>query len=104
MPRFSKAKRDANEPEIVSFYRGIGAYVQLMHEIDRFDLLVVYRGTSYIVEVKDPIHFTKKDTPYDAACKLLTKNEKELKTQMEARNCIYHLVWGIPTAKKVIGL
>lgn len=49
------ARVDANQSEIVEALRGIGASVLLVFQLKNcFDLLVGYRGRTYIMEVKDP--------------------------------------------------
>ncbi|MCP4256754.1 MAG: hypothetical protein GY774_04405 [Planctomycetes bacterium] len=45
-------KRDANEPEIVEALEKIGASVE---RLDLFDLLVGYKGRTYMMEVKNPL-------------------------------------------------
>ena len=49
MPRH-KAKRDASEPEIVTALQGLGCTVYRMD--DPVDLLVGFRGVTYLVEAK----------------------------------------------------
>lgn len=46
---------DANQPEIVARLREVGASVTPTHEIGRGfpDLAVGFRGTTYLIEVKD---------------------------------------------------
>ena len=52
MKRQAYAKRrDANEPEIAEALRAHGASVMFL---DKFDLLVGYRGNDFKVEVKTP--------------------------------------------------
>lgn len=46
------AARDANEPEIVAVLRAVGAHVELLRE--PVDLLVGFRGATYLIEVKLP--------------------------------------------------
>lgn len=49
------AKRsDSNQPAIVQALRDIGATVQDLHEVGKGcpDLLVGYRGTTYLIEIK----------------------------------------------------
>ena len=46
------AQRDGNEPAIVDALRGAGASVVRLHQPS--DLLVGYRGTTYLIEVKRP--------------------------------------------------
>jgi len=49
------AKVDANQEEIVTALRHIGATVQPLHMVGKGcpDLLVGYRGANYLLEVKD---------------------------------------------------
>ena len=44
------AKRDANEREIIDALESVGASVE---QLDKFDLVVGYRGINYLLEVKD---------------------------------------------------
>ena len=57
----------------------IGAAVNSMHETDGFDLLVIFRGEIYIMEVKDPDKFAKKLPPSQAAYNMLTSAQKKMK-------------------------
>lgn len=44
---------DANQPEIVSALRAIGASVLHLHQLKNcFDLLVGYRGRTFLMEIK----------------------------------------------------
>lgn len=45
------ARRDGNEREIIDALRAAGAQVE---QLDLIDLLVGYRGQTFLVEVKDP--------------------------------------------------
>lgn len=49
------AKVDRNQPEIVAALRAVGASVQPLHTVGDGvpDLLVGYRGTDFLLEVKD---------------------------------------------------
>lgn len=56
-------RRDKNEPEIVRALEAAGASVtQLDGEDGEPDLLIGYRGATYLQEVKDPISSTGKTT------------------------------------------
>ncbi len=46
---------DANQPAIVAALKGVGATVQHLHTLGQgcADLLVGYRGSNYLLEVKD---------------------------------------------------
>jgi hypothetical protein len=48
------AKRDANEPEIVSALRAVGATVTMLSAEGVPDLLVGYLSETYLLEVKAP--------------------------------------------------
>jgi hypothetical protein len=66
------ARVDANQAAIVRALRGIGASVLLVHQLKNcFDLLVGYRGRTFLMEVKDPAQPTSKRqlTPGEAAFK-----------------------------------
>jgi hypothetical protein len=47
-------KRDANEREIITVARHAGAHVIQMDKSVGFDLLVIHRTGTHIVEVKNP--------------------------------------------------
>lgn len=53
MPR--KARVDANQADVVSSLRAIGATVQHLHDVGQGcpDILVGFRGVNYAVEIKD---------------------------------------------------
>lgn len=64
------ARVDGNQPAIVKALRGIGASVLHLHQIhNAFDLLVGYRGRTFLLEVKDPAQPPSKRqlTPGEAA-------------------------------------
>jgi hypothetical protein len=48
------AKRDANEADIVTALRAVGATVLQIDDTDAPDLLVGFRGVNYLLEVKRP--------------------------------------------------
>ena len=48
------AKRDKNEPEIIQALRAVGASVAQNSAPGLPDLLVGYRGQTYLIEVKAP--------------------------------------------------
>jgi hypothetical protein len=43
------AKRDANEPDVIRALRRVGAQVV---RLDVFDLLVLFRGQPYLIDIK----------------------------------------------------
>ena len=55
MPRRA-ARVDTNQAEIVAALRAIGAQVEHLHTLGKGcpDILVGYRGTNYLLEIKSP--------------------------------------------------
>lgn len=53
MPAFAKA-RDKNEKEIVNALREAGAHVTRMNDFGIPDLLVGFKGRTFLLEVKNP--------------------------------------------------
>jgi hypothetical protein len=91
MPR-TAARIDANQPAIVAALRGIGASVLHLHTLKNcFDLLVGYRGRTFLMEVKDPAQPPSK--------RRLTEGEAQFKAQW--RGSTYHVV---QTVDEAIGL
>lgn len=83
---------DANQPEIVKALRAIGAYVLHTHQLKNcFDLLVGYRGRTFLMEVKDPAQPPGK--------RQLTAGESAFREQW--RGTPYHIVH---TAEEAIGI
>jgi Holliday junction resolvase len=82
-------KRDANEKEIVRFFRQCGCVVIRQDRYAGFDLLVIDRDTCYVVEIK---HTHELDN--------LTTNEKTL---WELIGKMYHIVTSVEEAAKLIG-
>lgn len=77
------AKADRNQPEIVGALRGIGASVLHCHQLKNcFDLLVGYRGRTFILEVKDPLQPPSK--------RQLTEGEKKFRD--EWRGSPYYVI------------
>jgi hypothetical protein len=74
---------DANQPAIVERLRAIGAYVLHVHQLKNcFDLLVGYRGRTFIMEVKDPSQ--------PPSARKLTAGEAKFRE--EWRGSEYHIV------------
>jgi hypothetical protein len=91
------AKVDKNQPKIVKALRNVGACVILTHQLkNAFDCLVVYKGEIYIVEIKDG------DLP--PSSKKLTSGEEKCKESIELADGIYHIIYSIKDAFKMIGL
>jgi hypothetical protein len=90
-------RKDANHAAIAQLLRQIGAHV-----IDAaaaptlgFDLIVVYRGRTYIIEIKDG-----SKPPCE---RHLTPNEQEQQAALERHGVKYHVVLSKDDALKVIG-
>jgi hypothetical protein len=77
------ARVDANQPAIVAALRGIGASVLHLHQLKNcFDLLVGYRGRTFLMEIKDPAQPPSK--------RQLTAGEAEFRRTW--RGTPYHIV------------
>jgi hypothetical protein len=84
-------KRDANEKEIVEFWRGVGAVWIPMSRTAGFDGVLVYRGVTYTVEIKNP------------ACRWsFTRAEAKRKAEIENAGGEYWLVCDLQDAQKLI--
>lgn len=84
---------DANQPAIVSALRGVGASVLHLHQLKNcFDLLVGYRGKTFLMEVKDPAQPPSK--------RQLTEGEAEFKQRW--RGSTYHIVHTVDEAISII--
>jgi hypothetical protein len=82
MPR-TAARVDANQPAIVSALRQVGATVLHLHQLKNcFDLLVGYRGRTFIMEIKDPAQPPNK--------RKLTEGEASFRDSW--RGSTYHVV------------
>lgn len=77
------ARVDANQPQIVKAVRGIGASVLFTYQLKNcFDLLIGYRGRTFLFEVKDPAQPPSK--------RQLTAGEQEFRDTW--RGSPYHVV------------
>ena len=92
MPR-TAARVDANQPEIVKALRGIGATILHTHQLKNcFDLLVGYRGKTYLMEIKDPAQPPSK--------RELTEGEAKFRETW--RGSPYHVVHTAEEAIRII--
>jgi hypothetical protein len=74
---------DGNQPAIVSALRQVGASVLHTHQLKNcFDLLVGYRGRTFLMEVKDPAQ--------PPSARKLTEGEAEFRASW--RGTPYHIV------------
>ena len=96
------AKVDANQPEIVEQLRRMGAVVLLTHQIkNAFDILVGFRGKTYMMEIKNPKYLPK---VYDRERleKALSDGEKECMELFKKVDVPYHIVATIDEAIQII--
>lgn len=83
MPLRVASRVDANQPAIVAALRGIGASVLHLHQLKNcFDILVGYRGRTFLMEIKDPSQPPSK--------RQLTPGEAEFRDTW--RGTTYHIV------------
>lgn len=93
MPLRTAARVDANQASIVRALRAVGATVLHTHQLKNcFDLLVGYRGRTFLMEVKDPTQ--------PASKRQLT--EGEAKFREEWRGSPYHVVHTPDEAIRII--
>lgn len=86
-------RRDANEAELVAFWRQMGCVWIPMHPGQGFDGLLVDRSGLYIVEIKNPktgVH--------------LTKCERDLRDAVENIGGTYYVISTLQLAAALIGL
>lgn len=87
--RVTIARVDANQPAIVAALRGIGASVLHLHTLPNcFDILVGYRGRTFLMEIKDPAQPPSK--------RQLTEGEAEFRRTW--RGTTYHIVHSVDEA------
>ncbi|GAB2866134.1 hypothetical protein [Hymenobacter ruber] len=87
------ARVDSNQPEIVNAVRRIGASVLHLHQLKNcFDLLVGYRGKTFLMEVKDPSQPPSK--------RQLTEGEAAFRDSW--RGSAYHIVHTADEAIKIL--
>jgi len=96
------ARIDKNQPEIVEALRKYGACVLHTHQLkEAFDILVGYKGSLFIMEIKDPKNLPKN---YDKARleKSLKKGEFKCMVDFEAVGVPYYIVTSIEQAIKIL--
>lgn len=92
------AKRaDRNQPEIMQALRQVGAHVQTLHEIGKGcpDLLCMFRGEVYLLEVKDG------NKPPSA--QKLTPDECDWIARANHAGVVVHIVNSTEKALQIIG-
>lgn len=86
-------RRDKNEMQLIKYMRGIGAIVIQANKSMGFDLLVLFRGKSFIVEVKNPSENWK-----------LTDNEKNLMSLCNITNNDYWILENEKDCNEMLGI
>ena len=93
MPLRTASRVDANQPAIVQALWAFGASVLHVHQLKNcFDILVGYRGRTFLMEVKDPTQPPSK--------RQLTEGEARFKA--EWRGSEYHVVHTVVEALTII--
>ena len=89
-------RKDANQSAIEAALRRVGAgYADCTVAALGFDILIFFRGATYVCEIKNP------DQPKSARC--LTPLELKRKEQMESRGVRYHVVETVDEVLRLIG-
>ena len=84
---------DGNQPEIVKALRAIGASILYTHQLKNcFDLLVGYRGKTFLFELKDPAQ--------PPSARKLTPGEEEFRRTW--RGSPYHIVETVDQAISIL--
>lgn len=102
--KFNKPSKDGNHKDIVQAYRKVGAFVLDITAVkDAFDIIVFYKGQTYVVEIKNPEKLPKE---YDRERmeKDLTLGERECMEAVQRQGITYHIVATLDEAMQVLGL
>lgn len=87
------ARIDRNQPEIVKALRGIGCSVLITSQLKNcFDILVGYRGKTYLMEIKDPLQ--------PLSNRQLTEGEEKFKESW--RGSPYYVVHEVDEAIRIV--
>ena len=86
-------KRDANEGDIVAAAKAAGAFVIPMDKSAGFDLLVIHRSGTHIVEVKNPARKWS-----------LTRDEQKTERAVEKAGQFYNIVETAEDMLEVLGM
>lgn len=109
MRRISRV--DDNQPLLVKALQRIGAVVIHTHQLkNAFDILVAFRGSLFVVEIKDLQKLPAKFIEMSATEKesylvesALTEGELECRRKLKAVGVEYHIVWSVDEVFRVIG-
>lgn len=89
------AKVDKNQPEIVKALRKMGAIVLQTHQLkNAFDILVGFRGTLFMVEIKDG--------SLPPSGKKLSKGETQCKDNFESVGVKYWIIESVDDAVNML--
>jgi len=93
MPLRTASRVDANQASIVRTLRAVGASVLHTHQLKNcFDILVGYRGRTFLMEIKDPAQ--------PPSGRQLTAGEAKFKA--EWRGSEYHIIHTSDEAIRII--
>ena len=85
------ARTDSNQQEIVTALRRLGAVVLMTHQLKNcFDILVCFKGSTYMVEIKDG--------SLSPSQRKLTPGELQFKAKIESVNCKYWVIESVEDA------
>jgi hypothetical protein len=91
------SRKDANHNEIKKALEKVGAYVIDTHQLkNAFDMIVNFRGKSYIVEIKDG-----KKSP---SARKLSEGEQICADKLNNVGVKYHIVESVDEAMQLIGI
>ena len=91
------AKVDVNQPDIVKALRRSGASVIITSQLkNAFDILVIFQGKTFIVEIKDG--------SLPPSRHKLTEGEAKCKESVERAGGQYHVVKSVDEALQMIGV
>jgi hypothetical protein len=96
------SKTDTNQAEIVKALRQIGCFVLPTHQLkDAFDILVCYRGKTFIIEIKNP-DYLPKEYDRERLEKALSDGEKKCMEQIQRTGVQYHIIATVDEAIKLV--
>ena len=94
-------KKDSNQPQIEQDLRDVGATVFSVHIVPNlFDMIVIFRGTVYLAEIKNPEYLPKRNPD---PRQMLTTGELEAAQLVEAAGGVYHIWLDSDQAMRAIG-
>tara|TARA_R110000782_G_scaffold10953_1_gene33805 strand:+ start:53 stop:340 length:288 start_codon:yes stop_codon:yes gene_type:complete len=89
------ARKDSNHKEVVSAMEKIGASVIDLWQVkNAFDVLALYRGKAFIIEIKDGAK--------PPSARKLTEGEIKCKNKVERAGVDYHIIKSVQEAIDLI--